>query len=168
MNSSTTYNTQTCWYGEDNSLEGWYGEQDINYYVYIDGAGTQHPFSVSYSTIYHDDCASDVGTSWGTSTGYASDGSGYYIDITNINSPQIWSAGSGKVDVTNGILTDRNGNTSGAGGDSAGHTFTIDWVSGTSTMEYHYTDASGTDRKYSVKYQNYSVMTNFGCSGVAE
>jgi hypothetical protein len=167
---------QICWYGDYNDLEGDYQEEDYNTFIYIDASGTQHRFPVSYDVVVHDDCASDAGNSWGTFTGYATDGSGYYIDISDFNYPKIFSPGGGRVGVGANSPTDRNGNvmTYGAvtGGygwiDSTGHGFRVDQVSGTSNYEYHYADSTGTDQKYTVKYQNYSVMTSFSCSGVAE
>src|SRR5207245_7074620 len=76
-------------------------------WAYVDPAGTQHPFGVSY---YYGICntASNL-------KGYATDASGFYIDITNISTP-IVKFPDGTKDVfppsTTGppILTDPNGN----------------------------------------------------------
>jgi RHS repeat-associated protein len=75
---------------------GWYGAIEIyNFWEFTDPSGTSHLFTPG--TTNTQNCASATGTpeypnGYGnlTATGFATDGSGYYISITNGDEPQIF------------------------------------------------------------------------------
>jgi RHS repeat-associated protein len=143
-------------------------------YGYVDPAGTVHAFTVSYKSIY-DYCSNTTATS-GTPTGYATDGSGYYINIGNQNQDAPVVLSRAGIQITSNSLTDTNGNfisqvvvsgTETDWRDTANHT-ALRIVTNGSNVEYHYLDTTNTDQKFTLRYQNYSIKTNFGCSGVVE
>jgi RHS repeat-associated protein len=158
-----------CYAGGD--CDGYKLIELLNNYAYVDPAGTPHGFSGVYAKSTYTSCT-DSTTYLQNLTGYSDDGL-YYINLTS-NPPStilVWSSMGTKLDLTNYTATDRNGNYFQGGAatwtDSAGHT-SLRTVTSGSNVEYHYYDTSGTDRNFTLKYQNYSVMTNFGCSGVSE
>ena len=144
-----------------------------NSYVYRDPAGTNsHLFPTVYWTQVTDNCTSSV-TTTSQLTGYAGDGSGYYINASSLESPNVWTK-SGILLNTNS--EDTNGNLVSKVVVSSTET---DWKDTTgliaarviqngSNTEYHYYDTSGTDRYFTLKRQLYSIKTAFGCSGVAD
>jgi RHS repeat-associated protein len=75
---------------------GWYGSIQIyNFWEFTDTSGTSHLFTPG--TTFTQNCASATGTpeypnGYGnlTAGGFATDGSGYYISITNGNEPQVY------------------------------------------------------------------------------
>ncbi|HEV8523364.1 MAG TPA: hypothetical protein VGQ71_02605, partial [Terriglobales bacterium] len=151
------YNVETVYCGEPPfPVDHFYG------YVYVDPAGTRHPFGVDNYSIQ---------TCWtATPTGFATDNSGYYIDATDPYLPIVYSPGGLKITIY-GTLTDTNGNyisNSLVGGD----THWIDTVGRTvlkvSSNAYQYQVADGTYQTVTVVKQTKAVKTNFQCSGVAE
>lgn len=73
-------------------------------YTYTDGGGTVHKFGlgIDFTTI-----ATVCGFNTGPRTGYATDGSGYYLDATSPSYPIVKSPSG---DVISGTRTDSNGN----------------------------------------------------------
>lgn len=150
-------------------------------YVYTDGMGTKHSFNVNVidATSGEGTCAGGITGTW---TGYATDGSGYYIDITppNEDSPTIYSPSgvkmSGLGDLTQ--VTDTNGNYITK---SVASNVTT-WYDTTNRAAVTITDTRTTDNKvtYSilsnsstnatvvVTYANTNIKTNFACSGKTE
>ncbi len=139
-------------------------------FAFTDVNGTVHPFGFQFWTraSHSSNCP------WTTSprTGYATDGSGYYMDGIS----QTVTTPSGVKIAADGTFTDTNGNTITKTVVSSSETDWYDTLNHTalrivtsgSNIEYHYIDPSGTDQKYILKFQNYNVKTNFGCSGVSE
>lgn len=155
-------------------------------FTYVDSVGTSHSFGgLAVSTWPSgSQCGGGPPT---TNSGTASDDSGYFLSIAVngssvnttlsarsgavINAPQN-GPGSGSVVDTNGnVISVSNGSTayfydtlsssspalsvSGAGAPSSPRVFA-------------YTNPSGSSSHYQVNYANYSVRTNFGCSGISE
>jgi RHS repeat-associated protein len=141
-------------------------------YVYRDPAGTTHYFGGVYWREKIDNCTgSDTITS--QLTGYASDASGMYINISSLDTPNVWSK-SGILLNTN--AEDTNGNIVSKVVVSGSET---DWkdtsgliagrvIQNGSNTEYHYYGPLGADRLFTLKRQLYSIKTAFGCSGVAD
>ena len=146
--------------------------QTWNNYVYRDPLGTPHSFGV-YHSVTTDGCDGTT-TTTEVLTGYASDGSGYYIDISSLTAPVVTApAGVGQTQV---IQVDPNGNQISAATiglnesdwkDTANHT-ALRIISTGSTTEYHYLDTSGTDRVITLNLQSFNIKTKFGCAGVVE
>lgn len=150
-------------------------------FVYWDVEGTLHSFNLTARGNLSD-CRGD--TYSGTYTGYSTDGL-YYMNINGGNNPSsapnsywVYTTDGAKIDVGGSfpIVTDRNGNYFQAKDVSGAE---VDWtdttgrtvmkvVNNSGNIEFHYTDPNNTDQKFVLKYQPYSVMTNFGCSGILE
>ncbi len=135
-------------------------------YAYVDSAGTRHPFSVSFSIP---DCTG------GVETGYATDGSGYYVDANSPDSPIVFSPGGVKI-TNDGTLTDPNENFLSKVVVSSSET---DWKDSTgrvalkivtsgSTIQYQVQDTTGAWQTTTLNLQTLNIKTNFGCSGVVE
>lgn len=140
-------------------------------YSYTDPAGTPHQFTVSYTDAQN---CSGGDTITGTTTGNASDGSGFFMNIGYADAPIVITRSGTKI--TSSSLKDTNGNfitqtvVSGSETDwtdTANHT-ALRIVTVGSNVEYHYLDTTGTDQKYTLKYQNFSIKTAFGCTGVTD
>jgi RHS repeat-associated protein len=147
------------------------GDGLVNYYtysnyVYYDMAGTGHPFPISF---YTNPCLNHT---YGTTSGYATDGSGYFYDalggsLRDKSGAQI-SPGSQTKDtngnyfsatVVSGSETDWK--------DSAGHT-ALKIITGSSSIQYQVLDPTGAYQTTTVNLTTYNIKTNFGCSGVTE
>ncbi len=149
----------------------WITTETYNGYVYRDLAGTTHGFPVFWKEVT-DGCTGAV-TTTSQLTGYASDPSGMYIDINNLDFPSVWSQ-SGFLLNTN--AEDTNGNliskvvvsaTETDWKDTAGLT-AVRVVQNGANTEYHYLDQSGTDQLFILKRQLYSIKTAFACSGITD
>ncbi len=151
------------------------GTTTYSNFSYIASDGTNHPFAISYHIP--GECG---GTSGGTLTGYATDGSGYYIDAnqTLVRDPSgltLTQYGQGLKD-TNGnfyssVTNITAGQTSTTWTDSRNKTAV--WYlspNPTNTLSdtYTYYDASGNPQTVSVQYQTLNIATHFACSGVIE
>lgn len=80
----------------------------VSNYTYTDQVGTVHSFSgVSWQDVYNE--CTGVETTSGTFTGYASDGSGYYLTIDSSDGSIISVLSRGGLTVYPGF-TDTNGN----------------------------------------------------------
>ncbi len=95
----TTTRTTKCF----DAYGGWFWGTITTYsgYVYLDVLGTNHGFPVSI----REDCD---GVMSGTFTGYATDGSGYYLDATTPTAPVVTSPGG--IKSPSGSVADTNGN----------------------------------------------------------
>src|ERR1700687_3065450 len=138
-------------------------------YAHTDVAGTPHSFTVTYRSVY--DACTGLTTTSGASTGYATDASGYYINIVSPDAPLVQSRSG----ISRG-LEDTNGNfisnvvlssTETDWKDTAGHT-ALRIVTVAPNIEYHYLDTNGTDQKYTLRFKDFTVQTNFACQGVTD
>ena len=158
-------------------------------YVFTDPSGTAHPFNVAHFET-------NVCGLQGASTGYATDGSGYFIDILASNGPTVRSS-NGDVIVFTGnavasgtsflqgtSINDANGNQITVIVNSqTGETDYVDTLGQTvlkvtsqfngplgsiSETDYNRLAVDGTYQTVALKYQQFNVKTNFGCTGVAE
>ena len=150
----------------------WLTTEIYNGYVYRDLAGTTHSFPTVYWKEVTDGCTGIV-TDTSQLTGYAGDGSGMYINISNLDIPNVWTK-SGILLNTNS--EDTNGNlvskvvvssTETDWKDTAGLT-AVRVIQNGSNTEYHYLDSAGTDRLFTLKRQLYSIKTAFACSGITD
>ncbi len=141
-------------------------------YAYVDPAGTSHSFpSIIWTEVDECDLTS---TSYGTRTGYATDGSGDYIDITAPDDPMVRRANG--FTVRSNSLTDTNGNyitSSTVGSNETDWTDTLGQIAlkvitGPSSIQYQYLNPSGTYSTVTLNLQNFTVQTNFGCAGVVD
>ena len=143
-----------------------------NSYQYVDMTGTVHNFTGVYHVRDYDECTNTT-TESGVPGGFADDGSGYLIDITTVYDPVVQSSSGTGIKI--GSATDTNGNvisstpvgTETDWKDSSGRT-SLRTIPVGSTVEYHFTDASGLDQKYILKYRNYGIMTKFACPGTID
>lgn len=147
----------------------WYWTTTYTAWAYIDKRGTPHPFSTTPATI------GTCPTFASSATATASDGSGYQItaytgsatikDVRGHTLYPPYSTGTGA-----GSAVDDNGNEISYNGTT---TFTdtlgisVLTKSGTNPVTYTYNAPSGT-KSYTVSYSNYTVKTNFGCTGITE
>ena len=147
-------------------------------YTYTDPMGTVHSFPLSYEEQYNE-CTGDD-TFSGTFTGYATDGSGYLMNIDSTSGDIISLVAKNGFRITTpqmGIprLTDLNGNyisssTTGSETDwtdSAGRV-ALKVVTGASSIQYEYLDPNGAYQTTTLNLAPLSVKTNFACSGVVE
>jgi RHS repeat-associated protein len=157
-------------------------------YIFTDPAGTAHPFNVAH----FDTNACNL---QGASTGYATDGSGYYIDILTSNGPTVRSSAGdvfiftssqslGTIFLQNPVINDANGNhITTTVNSQTGETGFVDTLGQTvleitkqfnnpnsslSEADYDRLAVDGTYQTIAVKYQVFNIKTNFGCSGIAE
>jgi RHS repeat-associated protein len=150
---------------------GWYWGQRLGSYAYHDPSGTVHHFSISYNSCIGDPV-----------TAAASDGSGYTMTAEGV-SAIVYPTSGGSISPPSqtptgtGRVADRNGNffTSSVAGnttftDTLGTTVLTVSGSGTpaSPMQYTYTSPATTPASVVTHYSNYTVKTNFGCSGIGE
>ncbi len=161
--------TKLCQVGEwpDVFFETTY---EYSNYVYTDVAGTAHRFNISF---YSTPTTCNYPT--GPTDGYATDGSGIYLDA--------WSAEDPDVKIPDGTifegnkLTDTNGNyfsqivvssTETHWKDTVGRIVLKIIKTGNTLVEYKVPDPSGSEQTYKLRLQNYSIKTYFQCSGVTE
>jgi len=137
-------------------------------YVYVDPSGTQHPFGVSFYNV-----ATPCGFPTGPRTGYALDGSGYYLNAGGINGI-VYNPG-GKVVASSTQETDPNGNVISASVAGSVTTWTDTRGANVLIMDktsnpvlYKYQDTTGTYQQIQVTSSTISIKTNFACSGVVE
>jgi len=138
-------------------------------FSYVDPAGTIHGFSVDFYLF-----ATICGFPTGPRTGYATDGSGYYLDATAPATPKVTTPAGAIITGTN--WTDPNGNYLSATvvnssetdwKDSAGHT-PLKIVTGSTSIQYQFPDSSGAYQTTTLKLTSTNIKTNFACSGVIE
>ncbi len=161
---------------------GWWWAPKITWsnYAYTDFEGTRHGFSVS---AVDNACN---GSFTGTFTGFATDGSGYHIDINNPDSPYVQGA-NGLAFPFGETVTDTNGNyitkivVSGNEThwkDTAGRIALkvikrtspncVSYAGGSypECQEYKYVAPDGTEKTITLYLQSFGIKTNFGCSGM--
>lgn len=139
---------------------------------YVEPNGTSHPFSISYTTKVSP-CGS--GTT-GTTTGYATDDSGYYINAVVDDGPLVIAPDGTRALLGNfPQIKDTNGNyVSGTPGsewdwtDSVGRTALKIIGSAPNPVQYEYQDSTGTYQKFTLTFQNFNVKTNFACGTISE
>ena len=126
---------------------------------------------------------SDCNSNWIDLTSTANDDSGYTLNVAyESGTPYTVTSRSGVVrnpprnqPTGNATITDSNGNQITASNNGSTTTFTDTLgftaltVSGTlPTISYQYTAPNSQQVSFTVNYTNYTVRTNFGCSGVNE
>jgi len=167
---------------QDSHGQRYFERSVIGPFVYHDPFGVSHLF-VGRITVITYPCT----PSGGSLNTVAADGSGFTIQATAQPGPSVSATlygSDGKVvgaplNTSSGsaTTTDRNGNQITA--DNSGHfydtlssTTPVLTVSGSGTpsspMIFTYAAPSGASASYAMKYTNYSIETNFGCSGTGE
>jgi RHS repeat-associated protein len=155
------------------------GTQNVySQWTFTDQFGVTHPFAGSSEF--------QTGTCGNTATGMnalATDNSGYTLQTTDGNESIMVISRGGKVinppalsKTGAGIVTDRNGNqitvsTSGVYTDTLGQTalsVSQGAPSPSTPTTFTYLAPSGANASFTMKYADFTVLTNFGCSGVGE
>src|ERR1700721_443996 len=139
-------------------------------FAYLDPAGTWHAFP----TIRYTDIGCTGGFT-GTTSAYASDGSGYFMNGVGISvkSP------SGITIAYSGSMTDTNGNYISNSTvsnetdwtDTVGHSHgngTLRIIKNPSTIQYENLDVNGVYQTVTETLSLYTIKTNFACSGITE
>lgn len=156
----------------------------VTYYpwIYVAPDGTQHAFPASVTTVgpnYPGICGAIGNTP--SAAGYASDGSGFYISITNYTNATVY-APDGTVNQIapyggGSIKTDSNGNQYKITTpndlpqlfDSLNRAIVTETVSSDGTTVYYAVpNPQGTTTTYAAKMLWIPISTNFGQSGVLE
>jgi len=146
----------------------WVPDYKIDYsnYRYVDVMGTTHSFPTVALT--YNDC---TGTTTGTYTGYASDASGYYLDLHAgyVISPGGVKSPGGTVIDTNGNYTTKTvvSSTENDWTDTAGRV-ALKVVTVPASITYSFLDPTGAYPQAVLNLQNTQIKTNFGCTGVTE
>lgn len=143
-------------------------------YRYYDPRGTPHPFSVWSST------STQQGCSGGVLTGWATDGSGYYIDISSLVAPIVRTPFGASI-VLNGFtgsetLTDTNGNQIGKVVVSSAEThwkdalgrIVLKIIKGSNYIDYLVLDKDNGYQTTRINLSTYNIKTKFSCTGVTE
>jgi len=136
-------------------------------FSYTETDGTVHPFGL-YIVI-------GANCSQGTRTGYATDGSGFWIDATTLTQPVVYSPSGTKITM-NGPVTDANGNVISTSVPVSGETDLTDTtgriilkkIESANEVDFQYQDTTGTWQAVAVKTQPYNIKTAFGCSADVE
>ncbi|MGH9861446.1 MAG: hypothetical protein ACRD5F_15625, partial [Candidatus Acidiferrales bacterium] len=135
-------------------------------WAYTDAAGTRHPFNLDF---WEGTTPCNFGPT-GPRTGYAADGSGYYLDVTNPFVPVVRTPSGHKI-VGQGSITDANGNrintVTGGWRDTLGRD-TLKISSTSSYAKYEVLDKNGTYQVFMLNLQTVNIKTNFGCAGIIE
>ncbi|MGA8221584.1 MAG: hypothetical protein WB780_08005 [Candidatus Acidiferrales bacterium] len=147
----------------------------VSGWTYLDKFGRTHYFA---GTSFD-----DVGTNCPGSSGFSiatTDGSGYTLEAIGGSGTVVARDGTSivpPVDSGTGsaTATDPNGNqisvsSTGVFTDTLGTTALTVSGSGTSTspLVFAYTPPAGGTAEYTMKYTAYTILTNFGCSGIGE
>lgn len=165
-----TYSSGTCYYIQGEHVTP-YTTHLYNNYAYVEPNGTVHSFPAEY-VIVPSPC-----TGHGTyisGSQYASDGSGYFINISSPTAPVVYSPSGLKI--TSSSLTDTNGNSITA---TVVNSTETDWtdssgraalkiVSSGSSVQYEALTPTGTYATTTLYLTNQNIKTQFGCSGIAE
>jgi RHS repeat-associated protein len=120
--------------------------------------GTVHGFPTIYTAS--DECGY---VNQPNSSGFANDGSGYYMAVTNFIYAAVWAPDGTMLLTDSYSYEDMNGNYY----DTLGRTPVSTTVNG-STITYAVPNAQGGTSTYTVKTGTISANTNFGQSGVGE
>lgn len=138
-------------------------------YYYMDTTGTLYTYLLfrSYSQC--------TGQWSGATTGYASDNSGFYVDVNAATFPIVYDP-SGTQFLGSQPMIDANGNyvskvivssTETHWKDTVGR-ISLKVIKNTGYTDYQYLDTAGTYQTVRLTYQTFSIKTNFACSGVVE
>jgi RHS repeat-associated protein len=155
----------------------WYWDYRTNYsnYKYVDVMGTVHGFPTV--SVTYNDC---LDTQTGTTTGYAGDASGYYLNAGSPDSPYAISPGG--IYSPGGTVVDTNGNyitktvvssTETDWTDSVGNValkILYNYTASPPNIQYQFLDGTGSSsyKTITLKLQAMNIKTNFGCSLVTE
>lgn len=169
-------------YSYSNSEGEGFTETIYHYFTYHDPFGNQHPFTTNAVNMY---CWGKLKPSYCSRqypsfTEVASDGSGYTLAVSNYTTTVLTGPTGKTFAVASspngaGTVTDLNGNEISADGagnftDTTGNVALT--VAGAGTAEsaktFTYKDTSGNSQSVTMTYANYTVQTNFGCSGIGE
>ncbi|MCU1284169.1 MAG: repeat-associated core domain protein [Acidobacteriales bacterium] len=148
--------TETC------SYFGWngttYADSTVrqNWNV-IDPSGTKHPVPLRTATIPN---CNGPGQHGQQLTGYATDGSGIYVDVTQLDTPTVLLKDGTRVQP----WKDTNGNTASDTSDMLGRNLLPMTYYGSNYVLYSYTDATGTAQSYRIDYATFNYQTDF-CHG---
>ena len=142
------------------------GATHYSNFTFVTPDGTVHPYNVTFQ-VAGDDC----GTSSGTTTGYATDGSGLFLDGLAL---RVWNRSGIRVDTDE--IEDPNGNfiqKTGNGSETDWHDSTGNVAlkiinGGGSFTQYEYLDSSGVYETVTLTFISENIKTNFGCPGVVE
>ncbi|HEV2248758.1 MAG TPA: hypothetical protein VGW37_19105, partial [Terriglobia bacterium] len=156
------------------SLEGNYEWITYSPFIYSAPDGTQHSFPArTVEPLYPGECGNS-GTP--NAAVYASDGSGYYISITNYADATVYAPDGTAMAGT--VKTDANGNQyslTPLGGGSWNLVDTLGRIlvnvsvgPGYTPVYYKVTNAQGGTSTYTAKTTSVSVNSNFGQSGASE
>jgi RHS repeat-associated protein len=153
-----------------------WGNQTRYYnYTYTDMFGTVHAIP-SISIVHF------CNATWsGTFTGTTTDNTGFYVDaskappyatVTTPNGAQALNALDNVADTNGNYITVSGSGTETDWTDSIGNKaakiiYTPNQSTPTS-VQYEFLDGNGNYQISTMKYQAYSIQTNFGCSGVTE
>ena len=183
-----TYMDQSCYNGDY-----WHSWQSWGYgpFYYFDTSGVGHLFNVGWTYLQNSDTSCGPPTGFepnsnsiavqagdnsgytlytspsygGNVTAYVVDKNGKTIQPPIIENPQVamteiaTDTNGNYVSILNGIITDTLGQTAlTAVGNNPS--------TGPTTLSY--TSPSGATATYTVSYKQYTVRTNFGCSGIQE
>ena len=164
------YSTGTCYYIQGEHVYP-YTTYLYDDYAYIEPNGTVHSFPAKY-VIVPSPC-----TGHGTyisGSQYASDGSGYFINLSSPTAPVVYSPSGLKI--TSSSLTDTNGNSITATVVNSSET---DWtdssgrvalkiISNGSTIQYEALTPSGMYDTTTLTLTSQNIKTDFACSGITE
>jgi YD repeat-containing protein len=146
--------------------------------TWVDGSGTSHLFRPGIYSLYSPNCSN--GNTAGisnseTGSGYALDGSGYYLVVSQNASGEVYST----VFDQNGNQPgseDRNGNYVGVVytepsftlTDTLGNPSFVETIENSTTWYLDVFTIGGAKKRYTVNWENINVQTDFGQSGVSE
>jgi RHS repeat-associated protein len=142
-------------------------------YSFMEPNGTVHPFNVAWN---HVPTPCNGAGDFGTKTGYATDGSGFYLDASAGTAPVVYSPSGARI--TTSGMTDTNGNTITSTvvnnnetdwADSVGRT-ALKVITNTlnSNIGISGLDQTGQTQQIVVGVSTINIKTNFGCPGVVE
>jgi len=144
-------------------------------FSFIAPDGTKHAFTIAYHVP--GECG---GTAGGTYTGFATDGSGFYIDanqtmVRDRSGLTVSGYGAGLKDTNGNFYSSTssynsgNGQTTTTWTDSRGKTALLvisPNPTNTQSDTYSYYDSSGILQSAYVYHQTLNIATNFGCSAL--
>ena len=149
-----------------------------NDFVYHDPFGIAHSFSGVTMNTSTQPAACNPPATQPTLTAQATDGSGYTLNVTDYDHATITSVTGVNIQVPygssgSGSVTDTNGNeltTDGQGHftDTTGNVVLTIAGGAPNSEKFTYTDTQGSPEAITVNYTQYTVQTNFGCSGIGE
>lgn len=169
----------TTWCNPGNLIYGYYQTNQYDHWVWTDPQGTSHTFFVSTVQYVQQGGCTTVPSGIDSASGYASDGSGYFIKLSNYTTAVIYdSAGNAYYPTAAGVnpaansplIEDSNGNylsadTSGNVIDSLGRTPVLITTSG-NHIYYDVLASGGARARYTVTTETINYNTAFGQQAV--